>query len=945
MPAPALYVLFFLSGISGLIYQVVWVRAFGNVFGNTMYSASLVIALFMLGLGAGAYLVGRWADHRYTHSPEALLRVYGLIELAVAAIGLAISLILPHLTTVAAAVSSYRADELGWFVLSPVSYVARGVIAFVLLGPITMLMGGTLTLLIRYRVRADVTIASGRKIAALYAVNTAGAAAGAFLTDFALVPAAGLLTTQLIAVFLNVVAGIGALGLMGRLEASGGMPARLQEIPGTHTTRDNSVLWTALALALSGFAAMGLEILWLRHMTLLLGGFRSVFALLLTVVLLAIAAGALLGGILDARTHRPARALTLVQAVFVVFVLIGLRTTSLQALAADAENIDGLLPSLTPFAQWRAEIWYNLWPILIEAGLPALLMGCAFPLANAVIQRTESVVGRRAGLLYLANTAGAVGGSLLTGFVLLPALGIQWSATVLTTAAAFVIVPLFVGSLRERGRGALVTASTAGVMSLGALAMWVTLPADYVLRRSVVPQVPGERVLAMREGVNELIAVTEAPRRGRGLLTNGHAMSSTAQLDQRYMRALAHVPLLSMDQPARVLVIGFGVGNTVHAATLHPSVVQVDVVDLSRDILEHAGYFRDANHDVLLQDRVRVFVNDGRLHLQMQPESTYDLVTLEPPPIAHAGVAALYSREFYGVVRSRLKPGGYLSQWLPAYQVPAETSLAMARAFVDVFPDSVLLSGTQAELLLVGTKGSAIQIDPEHVAAGLRQAPAVQTDLRRVDLGTVTEIIGTFVGSEATLRAATRTASAVTDDRPLQEYAVRSIVGSGVRGVPAALFDVGAIADWCPRCIDGDAPAPSVPGLDTYLALLDHAYRARRALTTADTEQAGHRRILGSDYLTAVLPDTEPVRAIIGEASYEMGSAALDRRAYAEAADHFRAALEALPESATVHNNLGVALASMGQIDQAAVHFRRAVALEPAFDEARNNLAMTNIDR
>ena len=182
-------------------------------------------------------------------------------------------------------------------------------------------------------------------------------------------------------------------------------------------------------------------------------------------------------------------------------------------------------------------------------------------------------------------------------------------------------------------------------------------------------------------------------------------MSSTARLSQRYMRALAHIPLLMMENPASVLVIGFGVGNTTHAATLHPSVRVVDVADLSRSILEHASYFEDANHGVLTDPRVRVFVNDGRQHLQMQVDGTYDLITLEPPPISYAGVAALYSKEFYELARSRLTPHGYISQWLPTYQVPTATALSMIRAFVDVFPQAVLLSGAQADLLLVGTTG------------------------------------------------------------------------------------------------------------------------------------------------------------------------------------------------------------------------------------------------
>src|SRR6266850_3819741 len=229
-----LYLLFFLSGISGLIYQVVWFRVFGNVFGNTIYSASAVVAAFMLGLGAGSYLAGRWSDQRYSSNPDLPLRVYGYFELAIAGMGAAIALILPHLDRVSTLVTSYEQDANGWYVITLGSYVARVAIAVALLTPITLLMGGTLTLLIRYLVRADVE-AQARRIALLYAVNTAGAAAGCFLTDFVFVPAWGLFATQLLAVALNGIAGVGAIALV-RLPAAS-PAAKMPDAAGTRIRR------------------------------------------------------------------------------------------------------------------------------------------------------------------------------------------------------------------------------------------------------------------------------------------------------------------------------------------------------------------------------------------------------------------------------------------------------------------------------------------------------------------------------------------------------------------------------------------------------------------------------------------------------------------------------------------------------------------------------------
>ena len=951
-----LYLLFFCSGISGLIYQVVWVRVFGNVFGNTVYSASIVVAVFMLGLGAGGYLVGAWADRRYAVQSESLLRAYGYVEVLIGALGLGVSALLPHLGQVVAFLSAYSQGPAGWYVVSTPSYLARIGIAVILLMPITLLMGGTLTLLIRHLVRSDLSV-SGSRVAAIYAVNTAGAAVGCFLTDFALVPGIGLQRTQLVAVLLNVIAGLGALWLAtrprtaARPRPSTKRPSRVRgkgasRAPDVVVAVDSArlpLVLTCIALAISGFAAMGMEILWFRHITILLGGFRAVFSLLLTVILVGIVAGSLAGGALLRRAARPADWLMAVQGLFVAFSLLGLAAADARPIEA-ASAFDPTVRGAIGFAggasaasglqRALAELWFNARPILFEVGVPALLMGFGFPLANAIIQRVESVVGRRAGALYLANTIGAVAGSLAAGFLLLPALGIQRGATVLAVVATLAIVPLYFLKL---GHSALKTqdSHTAFALSLlpavAAIGIWLLLPSDHVNGRALQLASRNERLLTISEGLTELIAVTEVPGEGRRLLTNGHPMSATTRLSQRYMRALAHIPLLSLDAPESVLVIGFGVGNTTHAATLHPSIRRVEVADLSRDILAHAGAFSDVNQRVLDDPRVTVFVNDGRQHLQMGIAS-YDLITLEPPPIGYAGVAALYSREFYELARSRLEPGAYVSQWLPAYQVPTSTTLSMIRAFVDVFPQAVLVSGAEADLLLFGVNGERIEIDPEHVAAALERAPAVRADLQRLDLGLVREIVGTFIGSAATLAAATRDSAPVTDDRSIQEYDVRSLLNLG-EAVPASIVDLGQVSVWCPRCFVDGVPTPVVNGLDTYLALLGLAYSASPAdlARVRALPDAGRRVVAGSRYLGGIVPETPDRYNVVGISRASRGD-------FDAAIAEFRAALRLDRNSSATHWHLGAALAARGARQEAVEHLRRAVELDPGNADARNDL-------
>jgi spermidine synthase len=424
----------------------------------------------------------------------------------------------------------------------------------------------------------------------------------------------------------------------------------------------------------------------------------------------------------------------------------------------------------------------------------------------------------------------------------LPMLGIQGSATVLTIAAALTVVPLYVATRESPDEEASapcrsIAALAASTLAAGgAVTLWLFLPPGFVITRAQVPRAEGHRQLTLVEGINEVVSVLEDGK-GRLLYTNGHAMSSTTLTSQRYMRALAHIPLLSIDHPETALVIGFGVGNTTHAITLHPTIRRVEVADLSRQILEHAGYFKDANHDVLSDRRVAVYVNDGRQHLRMQKEGAYDLIVLEPPPIAQAGVGALYSREFYVLARAHLRRKGYISQWLPAYQVPPETTLAMIRAFVEVFPQAVLLCGTNQELLLVGTNDSRIEIDPNSLALALANAPAVRSDLQRVGLGSITEIVGTFVGAPQTLRDATRGRTPVTDDRPIQEYGARSRLNPDYQLLPASIFDLSQVAGWCPQCFSSAKPVPLADGLDEYLDGLAHVYKR----TLANGRDARHR--------------------------------------------------------------------------------------------------------
>jgi predicted membrane-bound spermidine synthase len=861
-----IYGLSFLSGVSGLIYQIVWVRQFSYVFGNSVYSAAIVTALFMAGLGLGGWLAGRYVDARFHAHKTLPLRGYAWFEIAIGICALLTALVLPHMGPVSAAVSSYVVGGDGWHALSLGSNVLRYLVPVVLLTPVTALMGATLTLLIRFVVWNEIEQA-GLRIGLLYGFNTAGAALGCLATDLLLIPQFGLLATQVLASLGNVAAGLGALWVAVQVERG---PLVETSEPDSEVCRElaptapgaastawaNSVLRAALlAVLLSGAVGMGMEIVWFRYLISMLGGFREVFSLLLGTILIGMWLGSLLAGILSRRFRNAVTLYALAQVVLITASAVPLMLLTRTGLVRWLRASWSSFRESPGWLQAIAEITLvDLVPIVGATALPAVMMGMTFPLANAVVQDQASSVGRRAGVIYGANTLGAVLGALASGFWLLPHFGTQISVVIWFCCSLLSLVPLFFAARVSRGSG--ITVGTSAFVAVSVILLWFRLPADWLVVQSIPAEVKNEQILATSEGIGETIVISRGPD-STTLITNGHKMSATRIDAQRYMRLFSHLPLLQAPQARDALVICFGVGNTLNATLQHPQVQRVDMVDISAHVLSHARYFEAINGLPLNDPRVSVFINDGRQHLRMMPTGSYDLITAEPPPISHAGVASLYSSEFYHLVRSRLKPGGVMTHWLPIHQVPGPVGLSVVRAFLDVFPNAVLLGGSGHQLILVGVNGpNPFQFDPVVVQAALRDLPVVQRDLQRVEAGSLLELAGVFVASPATLRQAVADSLPVTDDYPIMEYYANRPL-RGREPIAASLFRPHVdFQDWCPRCTDA-ALSTELSEIEPYLDIVAKVYSSAGFLENRGTLQiqvnARQRAVLlNSPYLRGI---------------------------------------------------------------------------------------------
>ncbi|MES2639957.1 MAG: hypothetical protein V4850_10760 [Myxococcota bacterium] len=776
MNRPLLHLCFAVSGCAALVWQVVWVRQLGLAFGSTVHAVSIVTAVFLVGLGVGARIGGRWADRT-----DRAARAYALCEMGVAAWGLAL---VPALTLLAASGSGgTTVDTHGWLVPSGGARVLQIGLSLLLLGPPTLLMGASLPLLARPAVGDRLDLA-GWRLGLLAAANTGGAALGALATDLWMVPTLGVRGTSGLAAALGVLAGAGALALRVPRVGVGAVPSPaalpIPTAPALPAPR------VALAVGLAGFAAMGIEVVWFRFLGSALGPYRAVFSVLLGVVLTGWLTGSLVGGALS-RRFAAVPLFAAAQASVALLTLLGMVLHDPRALLVRQLA----LPAADGMAGVLAQHALNVTTVAAVALPAAIGMGVGFPLANALTQRHGDHVGRAVGRIWLATTLGNAGGALITGLWLLPALGMQ--GTTLGLGALAALAPLV---LVRPSRAAVPTLAVSGAGLVAVLA-FAMLPGDTLLWGSFPHgRAREEGVLAVREGLNETIVVTGAVEGPARLWTNGHPMSSTSDRAQRYMRLMAHLPLLAEEAPRRVMVICFGVGNTLHAASLHPEVEALVLADSSADVLDHAPWFAHANGNVLADPRLRVHVDDGRHVLRTLPPGSFDLVTLEPPPIAHAGVAALYSREFYTLAKERLAEGGWLTQWLPAYQVSGPTALALVRAFVDVFPDAVLLVGDGRELLLAGVKGGVPTLDVARIEARLAANPAVAADLARIGITDVADLAATFAAPGATLAAATAGVAPLTDDRPVSESSQVSHVLT--TELPATLFAPGSWRAFAP---------------------------------------------------------------------------------------------------------------------------------------------------
>ena len=731
---PLLGVLFVFSGAAALVYQVLWVRELGLLFGSTAQAAALTIAIFFAGIAMGGWLFGRLAGR--LRRP---LAAFGWVEIGVGLTALG------HFLVADSYFALYPALQAAVEGVPALETMAKALVAATILMPPAVLMGGTLPLIGQHVVRTPEGL--GRLGSALYALNTAGGAAGALAAGFVLPVWLGFSGAYLLAVGTDIAVGLAALALARRARPLAATPDQMP-VPADPTPRSAVTaagpalplprgLWAVAFL--SGFATLAVEVIWTRLFAQVLQNSVYTYALVLTVFLAALALGATLANAL-ARLARPAPAV----------VLTGLLLVSAAVVAGTPHLFHHLTDGLSylggrrDFAGYVAEVARVAALTML---IPGAVLGAVLPYLLRLLQTTGRPPGETLGLLIAVNTTGAILGALAGGFLILPTLG-AWQG-LWTLAALYLLLPLALPLPR-----ALRLAAPAGALAL----TFLMPPLDSIRLRG------GEALVEMREGTAAHVAVIRRDDAHFIRVNNFYTLGGSGALVPERNQTL--IPLLLHPDPQEIFFLGMGTGISAGAG-LFADPARITVCELVPEVITLArAHFRPYVGGLFDDPRVTIHAEDGRQCLA-RSRATYDLIIADLFTPWRAGVGNVYTVEHYRLAARRLNPGGAYVQWIPLYQVSRAELDIIAATMAEVFPELTLWRGDlypeRSILALVGRMEPA-PLDPATLARQWRaltgaEAPDAILTARALKFYAGNAASGLF--AEAPLN---------TDDRPRIEY-------------------------------------------------------------------------------------------------------------------------------------------------------------------------------
>lgn len=713
-----------------------WLRLLALVFGVTVYAASTVLAGFMAGLGLGSFVASRLAA-RITRP----LAAFGIAEALVGVTAFVSPVVLDALTQVWVRIHPSLPDSLAMIT------IIRFVVAFLVLIVPTSLMGATLPLVIKSAVAREDRI--GGRIGLLYAINTTGAIVGALGAGFYLISGIGVELSFRIAALTNIAIGVVAVVAAYAMPPQ---PAKPAAAPSASTgtsalaltrAQRQIVLWTFFV---SGVMSLALEIIWFRMLVVFLRPTAYAFTIMLACVLAGIALGSALAAPILRMRRRWLPALTVIQALVGVAAVLSFNALTRSQVAADAAS------------PWFASLGLNTYlaPLVassLVAMLPTtLLLGLAFPIGLSLWagDDTSDETSRRVGAFYALNVFGAILGSVLAGFFLLPALGSR-SSLIAVSALATTSAMALAWSQRTARPGFAYGLVAVAPALFGIGAIYAVDPFAVAFERFH----RRETLVWRQEGVQTTVAVHDRTGREpmRIMFLDGNHQANNSVPTAFVHHRIGALPVMLHQAPTTALVVGLGGGATPGAVARYN--VDVDVVELSAAVVAGSNFFKDINFDLLSRPNVHLRVDDGRNFLMMGRKK-YDVITADIILPRHAGAGALYSKEYYELVRDSLAPGGLAMQWNGGDSM-TEYKLLM-RTFLSVFPYTTLWGDGS---LMLGS------MTPFTLSQSAYEARRTRFDLFNWDLPTLKRI---YIAGTDDIRAFVGDGPILSDDKPVIEY-------------------------------------------------------------------------------------------------------------------------------------------------------------------------------
>ncbi len=696
-----------------MLFETLWFRLAGLAFGNTAWAAAIVLSSFMTGIG-----LGNLAAMRSGRDP---FRLYALLEIGIMLSGISLVLFFPKTPSLFSALLDHT------FALN----LVRLIVAFALLVVPAMLMGATLPTGVRALRPSSDEYAS--ILGALYGWNTLGAMAGAVAGEFYLIARLGVRGTGIVAGALDLFAGATVLALRA---------GERREDSSRRTVWSTGLVRQLIAAAICGFALLALEVLWFRFLVLFVLANALAFAVMLAVVLLGISLGAIAASRLRMDQLAPAAT-----AFCGVAIVAGYR-------------------AFVPMAPNGPDYWVRreIAAVVVDSlrlMLPVCIgSGFLFTVIGRKVEREIGDPPRATSFLTFANTAGAAIGAVIAGFSLIPWLGVERS---------FLCVAVLYG---VAGLLTITRVSVIAIAALASLAVALTFFPLGLMRSKFIPLSASAflgdstHIRAVREGIVETSVYLQTDFAGRPyvyrLFTNGFSMSATTFLCRRYMTLFANLPLAFRPSARSALLISYGVGVTAKALTDSRQLRSIDVVDVSRDILDLSEIVWPGAANPLRDPRVHVHIEDGRFFLAATSRR-FDLITAEPPPPKNAGVVSLYTLEYFRLLHDRLNDRGIATYWLPVDQLTRADARALIAAFCGAFEDCSVWNGAGPNWILMGSRGGI-----GTPSAAQWGDPIVRQSLIKTGIENNAQLIETFLADATTLRDFVGGAAPVTDDRPFR---------------------------------------------------------------------------------------------------------------------------------------------------------------------------------